>query len=106
MRRVKLLEQKVNQFQSAPPAFARGDQRQEQFPNESYEFQSAPPAFARGDSDPPVPGALLLSFNPRPPLSRGAMQGNAPDPDHSSSFNPRPPLSRGAIDSGCLSVWK
>ena len=43
-------------------------------------FQSAPPAFARGDRAQVFRLLLFSGFNPRPPLSRGAIEAESGRP--------------------------
>ena len=64
-------------FQSAPPAFARGDKLPLTETERPNLFQSAPPAFARGDTHLNHFTVSRLCFNPRPPLSRGAINVRA-----------------------------
>ena len=62
------------QFQSTPPAEARGDTFVEVDRSRLRRFQSTPPAEARGDVPPRRRLALIgtiESFNPLPPPKRG-----------------------------------
>ena len=65
--------QTLVQFQSTPPAEARGDQRVRSF--DAGKFQSTPPAEARGDvlneNARGLSTSNLECFNPLPPPKRG-----------------------------------
>ena len=59
-------------FQSAPPAFARGDPDCGLMRQMLITFQSAPPAFARGDAEIPDHAPAELEFQSAPPaFARG-----------------------------------
>ena len=82
------------EFQSTPPAEARGDARLSKERDAAQEFQSTPPAEARGDSLKWSGSGYFRSFNPLPPPKRRPRR----DACHwriNRGFNPLPPPKRG-----------
>ena len=62
----------IHQVSIRAPRFHGGRRSGHGFGAQQIEFQSAPPAFTGGDSRTPRSPLKARSFNPRPPLSRGA----------------------------------
>ena len=88
----------VNEFQSTPPAEARGDYRELAPRKQIFTnlFQSTPPAEARGD--PPSGcrvGDSCHSFNPLPPPKRGETSIIAGDIDPNWFQSTPPAEARG-----------
>ena len=60
-----------------------------------YQFQSTPPAEARGDAWSPAQFLATISFNPLPPPKRGETVLGLRQASGRRCFNPLPPPKRG-----------
>ena len=97
------------EFQSAPPAEARGDNAalRHRLDEADMPFQSAPPAEARGRfENPPSSRARLTRFQSAPPAEARGDLGVTSRSTNERGFNPLPPPKRGEIRSITAGVWR
>ena len=93
--REELVHVDLIEFQSTPPAEARGDPGTSSSAPSNILFQSTPPAEARGDPKSKGSSRPASSFNPLPPPKRGETRALQSGRTAQSGFNPLPPPKRG-----------
>ena len=96
----------IKEFQSTPPAEARGDCDSRPGVFARRQFQSTPPAEARGDKSDEQREKDRKSFNPLPPPKRGeTLRSIVRRCVFDASFNPLPPPKRGETHRLVEALW-